>query len=198
MLSIDKGKKLRAVDARWLRHFEELYAPNPRLLVPGEGPSGARVALVGEAPGKDETLQGRPFVGKAGKNLDEFIEMTGLTREALYITNVVKLRPVRVSAKGTTANRPPNSEEIALFKPWLIEELTLLSPDFIVTLGNTPLRALGGAKEVIGKAHGRVLGEALGAKLFPLYHPASIIYNRALRPVYEEDLSLLREALQRG
>lgn len=196
MSTIEKGKKLRAIDAQWIRHFDELYAPTPRLLVPGEGPARAEIALVGEAPGKEETLQGRPFVGKAGKNLDEFLEMTGLRREDAYITNVVKFRPTRVSEKGTTSNRAPSAEEIALFRPWLMQELTALKPKFIVTLGNTPLRALSGGREVIGGVHGRILGDVLGAKLFPLYHPASILYNRALRPIYEEDLRALRGILQ--
>lgn len=164
--------------------------------MPGEGPGDARVALIGEAPGREEALQGRPFVGKAGKNLDEFLASTGLRREELYITNAVKFRPTRVSAKGTTANRTPTTKEVALFRPWLIEELEALRPALLVTLGNTPLRALTGGKTAIGDAHGRVLCETLGARLFPLYHPASIIYNRALKPVYEDDLRVLQACMR--
>jgi DNA polymerase len=192
---IDKDKKLQAIDAKWEEHFAKVFAPSPRLLVMGEGSKSAAVALVGEAPGKEETLQGRPFVGKAGKNLDEFLAMTGLVRGQIYITNVVKFRPVRVSSRGSTANRTPNAEEIALFRPWLIEELTELAPRIIVTLGNTPLRALTGSRETIGALHGKPYGDVLGATLFPLYHPASVIYNRALRPVYEEDLRALKAQL---
>ncbi len=165
------------------------------MLVAGEGKHDALLALVGEAPGKEETLQGRPFVGKAGKNLDTFLAITQICRATLYITNVVKFRPVRVSEKGTTANRTPNAEEIALFRPWLIEELQAVAPRVIVTLGNTPLRALTSAKAPIGAVHAEPLECAAGT-LFPLYHPASVIYNRALWPVYEEDLRKLKAYLE--
>ncbi len=194
---MDKGKKLKAIDSKWEKHFSSLYAPGGVLLVLGEGPASAKIALVGEAPGRDETLLGRPFVGKAGKNLDEFMGVAGLVREDLYITNAVKFRPVRVSEKGTTANRAPNAEEIALFKPWMLEELRALAPLAIVTLGNTPLRTLTGTKEAIGSVHGRPFGDVHGTPLFPLYHPASIIYNRELVPVYEEDLRSLKAYLSK-
>ena len=188
-----QSKKLKQLNTKWIDHFTQLYAREPKILVPGEGPQRARIALVGEAPGKDETLQQRPFVGKAGKNLDEFLEITELAREDIYITNVVKFRPIRVSAKGTSANRTPTAEEIALFKPWLEEELRLIKPAFIVTLGNVALRALTSSKSVIGNLHGRSHTErVLNAVLFPLYHPASVIYNRSLRPVYEQDLEQLK------
>lgn len=190
------AKNLDQLNRQWTDHFTRLYHKEPKILVYGEGNIHARIALVGEAPGKEETLQQRPFVGKAGKNLDEFLSITGLRREDIYITNVVKFRPVRFSEKGTASNRTPTAEEITLFKPWLEEELTLIKPDIIVTLGNVPLRALTGSKVTIGEQHGKVYDkEILTTKLFALYHPASIIYNRSLRPVYEEDLQKLAELI---
>ena len=156
-------------------------------LVFGEGPKHAPLMLIGEAPGEQETLLGKPFVGKAGRNLDAFLEMSGLRRAELYITNAVKFRPVKVSEKGRASNRTPTREEVGLFLPWLRRELEALSPEVIVTLGNVPLRALMGKDAVIGQAHGELAACEAG-RVFPLYHPASIVYNPSLREVYEQDV----------
>ncbi|MBQ9941785.1 MAG: uracil-DNA glycosylase [Christensenellaceae bacterium] len=156
----------------------------------GCGPENARIVLVGEAPGKDEVKVGRPFVGKAGKNLDAFLEMTGICRDELFITNVVKFRPYKVSAKGTVSNRPPTRKEIALCADCLREELAAIRPKVVVTLGGTALRAILGEGQVIGSCHGRPVHLA-DYSVFPLYHPASVIYRRELTAVYEEDLRAL-------
>ena len=105
------------------RLIAELYEGERKILVHGEGAPEARVMLVGEAPGEQETLQGRPFVGKAGKNLNEFLELAGLRREELYVTNAVKFRPTKLSAAGRIVNRPPTREEVQLFLPWLRREI---------------------------------------------------------------------------
>ena len=177
------------------RLIADLYEGEKKILVHGEGEIGARVMLVGEAPGEQETLQGRPFVGKAGKNLDEFLELAGLERSQLYVTNAVKFRPTKRSAAGRTVNRPPTREEVSLFLPWLRREIELVAPEVIVTLGNVPLRALTGPKAVIGDVHG-AFQDADGLRLYPMYHPASLIYNPALRPVYAEDIRHLSAHLR--
>ena len=165
-------------------------------LVFGEGPQHAKLMLIGEAPGEQETLQGRPFVGKAGKNLDEFLELAGLERSQLYVTNAVKFRPTKRSAAGRTVNRPPTREEVSLFLPWLRREIELVRPGVIVTLGNVPLRALTGPKTVIGDAHG-TFREVEGLRLYPMYHPASLIYNPSLREVYAQDVRRLADCLRK-
>ena len=149
-------------------------------LVFGEGPDHPVLMLIGEAPGEQESLQGRPFVGKAGKNLDRFLELAGLDREEIYISNAVKIRPTKVSQTGRVSNRPPTKEEIALFRPWLLREISEIRPKMIATLGNVPLGAVTGCKQTIGQVHGTVIpaGET-GVPLFALYHPASLIYNRS-------------------
>ena len=177
------------------RLIADLYEGEKKILVHGEGEIGARVMLVGEAPGEQETLQGRPFVGKAGRNLDEFLELAGLERSQLYVTNAVKFRPTKRSAAGRTVNRPPTREEVSLFLPWLRREIELVAPEVIVTLGNVPLRALTGPRAVIGDVHGS-LQDADGLRLYPMYHPASLIYNPALRPVYAEDIRRLSAHLR--
>ena len=177
------------------RLIADLYEGEKKILVHGEGEIGARVMLVGEAPGEQETLQGRPFVGKAGKNLNEFLELAGLERGELYVTNAVKFRPTKRSAAGRTVNRPPTREEVSLFLPWLRREIELVAPEVIVTLGNVPLRALTGPKAVIGDVHG-AFQDADGLRLYPMYHPASLIYNPALREVYAEDIRRLSAHLR--
>ena len=169
---------------------DEVYRGEDKVLVFGEGPRGARIMLIGEAPGEQEALQGRPFVGKAGKNLDGYIEATGLRRGEMYITNTVKFRPTKLSFAGRTVNRTPTQEEISLFLPFLVREIGLVAPGVIVTLGNVPLRALTGGKHTIGEMHGQ-LTELDGRALFPMYHPASLIYNQSLKPIYAADMAKL-------
>ena len=165
-----------------------LYEGERKVLVFGEGRVGAPVMMIGEAPGEQESLQGRPFVGKAGKNLDAFLAQAGMDRAALYVTNVVKFRPTKLSAAGRTVNRPPTQEEIKLFLPWLLREIDLVDPRYIITLGNVPLKALTGRGSVIGDLHGSFI-DWQGRRLFPMYHPASVIYNPALKDVYSRDIT---------
>lgn len=159
----------------------------------GEGNVLSRVLLIGEAPGAEETKLGRPFVGKAGKQLDSLFSAFGITREEAYITNVVKYRPV-VRSPRSVKNRTPLPKEVDASLPLLGGEIARLSPDFILTLGNTPLRAVlrlcGRAAETVGGVHGEELPLELCGKTFmliPLYHPASGIYNRSLVAIMDED-----------
>ena len=178
---------------RALRDFiAGVFPGKEQALVFGEGPREPVLMLIGEAPGEQETLLGRPFVGKAGKNLDRFLELAGLERGEIYISNTVKLRPTKTGKTGRISNRPPTKDEIALFRPWLIREIDLICPRMIATLGNVPLQALTATKQTIGEVHGRVIpaGET-GLPLFALYHPASLIYNRSLEGVYESDVRAL-------
>ena len=177
--------------------IRDLYEGEKKVLVCGEGRAGARVMMVGEAPGEQETLKGRPFVGKAGKNLDEFLAMARMDRGELYVTNAVKFRPTRLSASGRVVNRPPTQEEIRLFLPWLRREIDLVGPACIVTLGNVPLRALIGAKVTIGDVHGQFI-PLDGRILYPMYHPASVIYNPGLKAVYRADIERFGEWLRGG
>lgn len=196
---------MQGFQQKMLRFFSTLWPAEEKVLVFGEGQSDhPAIMLIGEAPGEQETLQGRPFVGKAGKNLDGFLEVVALKREDIYISNVVKIRPTKVSEKGRTSNRPPNREELALFTPYLYEEILLVQPQIIVTLGNVALKALAGSKAIIGSMHGTPAEvtvthgrQSVSCQLFPLYHPASIIYNRALQEVYQDDLHKLKAYLSK-
>jgi DNA polymerase len=149
--------------------------------------------LIGEAPGKTEVEMGRPFVGKAGKNLDMFLKYIRLAREDMYITNCVKFRPTRISEWGSVANRTPKPEEIAAQRDFLMEEIGLVDPKVLVTLGGIPLKSvLNDMSAAIGAYHGRaVRSTKSGRTLFPLYHPASIIYKKELAATYEKDLERL-------
>ncbi len=155
----------------------------------GEGNLDAKIVLVGEAPGSKEVELKRPFVGQAGKNLDEFLEVVELNREDIYITNVVKIRPHRINEKtGRKVNRPPNKKEIEKYSRYLLEELNIIKPRLIVTLGNVPLKTLTDNKEIkVSEAHGSVIDTG-DKMIFPLYHPAAVIYNRKLKSVYLGDL----------
>lgn len=164
-------------------------------MVFGEGDSCAAIMLIGEAPGAEETRLSRPFVGRAGKNLDGFLCALGLRRSDIYITNVLKFRPYKISAKGTVSNRPPKPSEIELMLPFLLREIETIAPKVVVTLGNVPLKAVCKNGAAIGGCHALPFeADALSTKftLFPLYHPASIIYNPPLKAVYSEDLKKLK------
>lgn len=162
----------------------------------GEGNTKAEVVLIGEAPGEKEEKTGKPFVGAAGKNLDEFLDIVKLNREDIYITNVVKIRPYKVNqSTGRKSNRPPNKKEIQVSMDILREQLDFIKPKVAVTLGNVPLKALlGDDTAKIGDYHGKPI-ELHNFMLFPLYHPASIIYNRSLYGTYIEDVNKLKAYL---
>lgn len=172
--------------------IREIYEAEKKVLVFGEGPVGAKVMMIGEAPGEQESLQGRPFVGKAGKNLDAFLLAVGMDRGELYVSNTVKFRPTKISAAGRVVNRPPTQEEVKLFVPWLLKEIELVKPECIVTLGNVPLKALTDRRNVIGDFHG-CFHDWNGRKLYPMYHPASVIYNPALKEIYQADITRFAE-----
>ena len=192
--------ELERFNERMQAFFAPLWPGEEKPLVLGEGCSERPpVMLIGEAPGEQEAMSGRPFVGKAGKNLSAFLEVVGLKREEIYISNVVKLRPTKESPKtGKAVNRPPSAEEIAFFLPFLQAEIQTIAPKVLVTLGNVPLKAVTGEKKaVIGEYHGRPVALADGRTLFALYHPAAVIYNRALQAVYDADLLELKAFLQK-
>lgn len=176
---------------------EKRYPEEGKVVVFGEGKSDADIVLVGEAPGEKETKYVRPFVGQAGKNLDEFLQILELQREEIYITNTVKFRPFKVNPNtGRLSNRPPNREEIKLCLPFLLRQLDIIEPKIVATLGNTPLRAITGDDKIsIGETHGSPVRMSKYC-LFPLYHPASIIYNMSLKEVYHEDLLKLKEFMK--
>ena len=154
-------------------------------LVPGEGAWDADVVVVGEAPGRFEDEQGRPFVGRAGRLLDEVLAAAGLVREDVFITNVVKARP--------PGNRDPTRAEIAHWMPVLEQQLELVAPRLVVPLGRHALAHFAPG-ERIGAAHGRVL-HADGRALYPLYHPAAALRSTKLRDTLFADAARLPGAL---
>ena len=190
---------LQQVYQDMLRFFGPLWPGEDKPLVLGEGKNpGPVLMLIGEAPGETEVVKGRPFVGKAGKNLDEFLSLAQLKREEIFVSNVVKIRPAEKGPTGRLRNRAPNREELSLFIPWLRKEIDAVRPQALVTLGNVPLKALTDGKNTVGDCHGRWLEGPGGIPLFSLYHPASVIYRRALAPVYEQDVLALARSLAGG
>lgn len=157
-------------------------------LVPGEGAEDAAIVIVGEAPGANEDMQGRPFVGQAGRMLDGLLEHAGLARRDVFITNVVKGRP--------PGNRDPRADEVAHAWPWLEAQLAVIEPQLVVPLGRHALRRF--APELkIGEVHGQAV-ETGDLLLFPLYHPAAALHNRALQSTLEEDARALGDHLRSG
>lgn len=153
--------------------------------VPGEGPADARVMLIGEAPGWNEDQQGRPFVGAAGKFLEELLAKAGLRRSDVFITNVVKSRP--------PGNRDPLPDEIAACAPFLDRQIGIIDPDVIVTLGRFSM-ARWFPGERISRIHGQP--KRIGRRLIvPMYHPAAALHQQALRSTIEEDFARLPKIL---
>lgn len=170
-------------------------------VVLGDGNLDAHIVLIGEAPGKDEVAQGKPFVGVAGKNLSSFLNFLELKRDDIFITNAIKYRLGKISPKsGRIVNRPSKPQDIQDSREYLIKELNIINPQIIVTLGNVPLRAVTGDKDLnVGNFHGSINTWKVGdveMEIFPLYHPASIIYNPSLKEVYQEDLKKLKTCMR--
>ena len=148
----------------------------------GTGDPQARVLIIGEAPGKNEDLQGKPFVGAAGKYLNELLEYAKLTREEVFIANVLKCRP--------PDNRDPQAEEIQACSPYLRQQAKLINPEFMVTLGNFSTKFILKTEVGITRLHGEV-HETGRFKVFPVFHPAAAIYDRSKREALEADFKKL-------
>lgn len=152
----------------------------------GVGNPQARVLFVGEAPGKNEDLQGEPFVGAAGQNLNHLLGIAGLKREEIFIANVLKCRP--------PGNRDPRPEEIELCAPFLREQTRTINPEFIVTLGNFATKFILKTEYGITRLHGH-MQRAGKFKVFPIYHPAAALYDSAKQAALEDDFVTLGRLL---
>ena len=155
--------------------------------VPGSGPSTAEVMFVGEAPGAREDEQGVPFVGPAGKFLDELLAAAGLSRETVYIANIVKCRP--------PGNRDPEPAEIDACNAFLDEQLAIVNPRIIVTLGRISMQRWFPGQP-ISRVHGQARRLPDGRTVMAMYHPAAALHNGSLRAVIIEDFAKLRGLLE--
>ncbi|HET7320539.1 MAG TPA: uracil-DNA glycosylase [Candidatus Saccharimonadales bacterium] len=161
-------------------------------LVFGDGNPDSEVVFIGEAPGKNEDIQGKPFVGAAGKFLNEMLEMIGLKRDDIYITNIVKYRP--------PGNRDPLPEEKKAFLPYLQSQLEVIAPKVVVTLGRHSTNCFLPDLQ-ISKAHGEPKRVKLALKhdskdvmevvILPLFHPAAALYNGGMRQTLIDDFATI-------
>ena len=160
-------------------------------VVPGIGNADARIVFVGEAPGKKEDETGEPFVGAAGKFLNEMLASVGLNRDDIYITNVVKYRPPN--------NRDPLPEEVAACWSWLRAQIELIDPDIIILLGRHALERFVPGKRISvehGKAFRRTVPDLGTYVFFALYHPAAALYNGSMRETLMKDFAKIPKILE--
>lgn len=189
--SSDKISKIAALNQKMLESSVCCHLGDARTnIVPGEGDPEAKILFIGEGPGKNEDLQGRPFVGQAGQLLNQLLSEIGLTRDQVFIANVLKCRPPN--------NRDPLPDEVAACWPWLREQIKIIDPVLIVLLGRFAMeRFLPGMK--ISNVRGKVLRRNLpeiGFKVFmPTYHPAAALYHRAWIDLLKEDFSKIPRVL---
>ncbi|HET7060422.1 MAG TPA: uracil-DNA glycosylase [Candidatus Saccharimonadales bacterium] len=156
-------------------------------LVFGAGNPDAEIVFIGEAPGKQEDLKGEPFVGAAGKFLNEMLEMIGLERKDIYITNIVKYRPPN--------NRDPHPEEKQEFMKYLESQLEIIQPKLVVTLGRHSLNCFLPDLS-ISKCHGQAK-RYQGRVYLPLFHPAAALYNGGMRQTLIDDFALIPAILEK-
>lgn len=178
---MNKADELRNLNEKWLLKCQCKLRTTATQGVPGHGNANTKIVFIGEAPGAKEDKEGRPFVGAAGKFLDELLESIKMKRGDIYITNIVKYRPPE--------NRDPLPEEISACAKWLEEEIKLIDPALIVFLGRHSMNHFF-PEEKISAAHGKIMvAEKFGKvrHFLPLYHPAAALYNGSLREVLKED-----------
>jgi uracil-DNA glycosylase family 4 len=158
-----------------------------RNAVPGDGQLSSKIMFVGEAPGKNEDEQGKPFVGAAGMILNQALEKVGIKRAEVFITNVVKCRP--------PGNRVPENDERSICRQYLDRQISLIAPKIICILGSTAYSSILGGKSIT-KNRGKIM-ERNGQKYFLTIHPAAAIYNKNLRSVLNNDLFLLSKEIKK-
>lgn len=183
---MNKQKHLEKIHKKWFSKCVCDLKNDVTQPVPGDGNPDANIVFIGEAPGKNEDIEGRPFVGRAGKFLNEMLEIINMNRNDVYITNTVKYRP--------PDNRDPRPEEVAACWPWLEEELNLIQPLVIITLGRHALNRFF-PDEKISTVHGELLEKKITglptSHFFPLYHPAAALYNGGMRETLIKDFKKL-------
>ena len=183
--------ELDRLAALWSGCGDCRLAESRTTVVVGVGSPAAEVMFAGEAPGFHEDRQGVPFVGQAGALLDGLLAGIGLSRDDVYIANVLKCRP--------PANRDPLDDEIAACEGKLVRQVELVAPRVVCTLGNFATKLLSGRPYGITRVHGQARRRRVGAHdtvLFPLYHPAAALHNPRLRPELEADVGRLPELLR--
>ncbi|MCR4336683.1 MAG: uracil-DNA glycosylase [Candidatus Omnitrophica bacterium] len=168
-------------------------------IVFGEGSANAPVFFIGEAPGKQEDLKGLPFVGAAGKILNQLLQSIKLNREDVYITSILKYRPPN--------NRNPTIQEIVSHAPYLIKQIEIIQPQILVTLGNfstkfvlsqfniPQMQAISGISQLHGQPK-KIKFDHYSFVVVPMYHPAAALYNSSLRKVLQEDFLVIKNQLQ--
>lgn len=189
---MNKSGALKVLNARMIIECPCTLRETTTQAVPGDGSADADIMFIGEAPGKNEDEQGIPFVGAAGKFLTEMLAAIGLKREDIYITNVVKYRP--------PDNRDPLPEEIEACMPWLHEQITIIRPKIIVTLGRHAMEHFVPGKkisEVHGQAFRRTFDDIGPQVFFVLYHPAAALYNGGMRQTLIEDFKKIPKVVEK-
>lgn len=188
--------------AEKIKNISENYQDEPTGgWITGAGPIPCKIMFLGEAPGKTEVEEQKPFVGSAGRTFEGYLNSIGLSRDDIRISNTCFFRPIKITqsknGRQTVSNRTPKPSEVELFREVLDEEIQLVNPSIIVTLGNIPLKRLTKFKS-IGECHGELyFNEELQRNIFPMYHPSSLIYNRdeEFLKNYEEDWRKLKQVL---
>ena len=177
-----KEERLKAVHKKWLKECKCELKNTATQGVPGDGSATSEIVFIGEAPGKAEDIQGTPFIGAAGKFLDQMLEEIKLKREDVYITNIVKYRPPN--------NRDPLPEEKEACREWLLEELDIIKPKLIVFLGRHSMNDFFPG-EKISQVHGKILKKEIKGidtpYFYALYHPAAALYNGGMRETLISD-----------
>jgi len=194
-----KEELLETIKKRILSEMTCPLKDSAHNLVFGKGNPDADILFIGEAPGEQEDLQGVPFVGAAGKELNKLLSKINLTLDDVYIANILKYRPPN--------NRDPSKDEIERHTPYLIDQIKIIQPKVICTLGNYSTKfVLGGfnpeSMKTIGGIsvlHGKIIKKELGDLKFsviPLYHPAAMLYNPRLRADMDSDFVSIGEFLK--
>lgn len=189
---MDKKTVLQNIQEMWAEKNTCNLKKSATQAVFGSGNSKAKIVFVGEAPGKDEDLQGIPFVGRAGQFLNEMLDTIGIKREDIYITNIVKYRPPN--------NRDPEPEEKDACKGWLYDELNTIGPVLIIFLGRHSMNDFF-PEEKISNVHGKLLHKKfkhITCEYFlPLYHPASALYNGSMRETLMTDFMKIPKIIKK-
>ena len=189
---MQKEKELKNLHKEWIEKCECKLKETATKAVPGNGNAKAEIVFIVEAPGKNEDKLGVPFVGAAGKFLDEMLEKINLNRSDVYITNIVKYRPPN--------NRDPLPEEKSACREWLLEELKIISPKLIIFLGRHAMNNFF-PDQKISTTHGKLLikqFKGMSTKyFFPLYHPAAALYDGSMREILISDFKKIPKVLSK-